>query len=102
MCLQCVLTLQANCYGAGAHGEAAWLLVHARMVQQNACLTCAFATRFCCVLRLSTLWPAATEALAKALEFAPEAAWPLVLEALRATQAGFLSGNDRGAPALNM
>jgi len=52
--------------------------------------------------RLSLLWGPAGEALGKALEHQPGVAWPLVHATLAATQAGFLSGADRGTAALNM
>ena len=52
--------------------------------------------------RLSSLWAPAGEALCKALEHQPAITWPLVHATLQATQAGFLAGADRGAPALNM
>jgi hypothetical protein len=56
----------------------------------------------CPPCRLSTLWPAAAEALAKALEHASEVAWPLAVAALQRTQAAFLAGADRGTPPLDM
>ena len=54
------------------------------------------------VHRLSTLWPAAAEALAKALEHAAGVAWPLVVATLQRTQAAFLAGADRGTPPMDM
>lgn len=53
-------------------------------------------------IRLSSLWGPASEALAAALEHAPDQAWPPVLAALAAAQGGFLTGADRGVPPEGM
>ncbi len=97
----------AGCRGCGLpqvlHTARPWSLRRLPLAvinMQNSACNDTLQVSYSC--RLSLLWGPAGEALGKALEHQPGAAWPLVHATLAATQAGFLSGADRGTAALNM